>query len=459
MADTEAPGLVRALGVWDVVGITAGTMLGSAIFVAAAFVPREVPHPALVVLLWVAGALVAIAGALSYAELGAMFPSAGGQYEYLKRAFGPLWGFLFGWTSLVAIQSGGIAYLAVAFGDYLGAWIPFFSSKHVIATVPLGPWTWEPNTAQLAGVGSIVLLSLVNYFGAKEGARVQTFLTGVKVLSVVGLIGFGLMAPAKAAPDWTGPLPSGNLVAVMGLALVAILGNFDGWYQATLSAGEIRRPERNLPLGMIGGTVLVGTLYLLVNVVYFRAMPLDAIGASSRIGEEATTALLGPAAGRLLALAVLVSVFGCISSSIIGASRLGLPMADDAPTLRWLARIHPTYRTPTTGILTLAVWSSLLVLSGSYEQLFDYSLFASFIFHAITGLAVFRLRRTHPAEPRPYRVFGFPLVPALFTLAMTGLVLNTLRERPGASLFGIGLVALGVPLFYWRRRSDATPAA
>ncbi len=457
MADTESPGLVRALGVWDVVGITAGTMLGSAIFVAAAYVPRDVPHPTLVLLLWVVGGLIAIAGALSYAELGAMFPAAGGQYEYLKRAFGPLWGFLFGWTSLVAIQSGGIAYLAVAFGDYLGAYIPYFSSKHVLATIALGPWTWEPNTAQLAGVLSIVLLSLVNYFGARQGALVQTFLTGVKVLSVIGLIGFGLLAPAKASPDWSAPLPPGNLLAVMGLALVAILGNFDGWYQATLSAGEIRRPERNLPLGMIGGTVLVGVLYLLVNLVYFRAMPLAAIGTATKIGEEATAALLGPAAGRLLALAVLVSIFGCISSSIIGASRLGLPMAEDAPTLRWLTRIHPTYRTPTTGILTLAVWSSLLVLSGSYEQLFNYSVFASLIFHAITGFAVFRLRRTRPDEPRPYRVFGYPWVPALFTLAMLGLVLNSLRENPGASLLGVGLVVLGVPLFFWRRRSGAQP--
>jgi basic amino acid/polyamine antiporter, APA family len=241
----------------------------------------------------------------------------------------------------------------------------------------------------------------------------------------------------------------------MGLAVVAVLGNFDGWYQATLSAGEIRRPERNLPLGMIGGTVLVGLLYLLVNLVYFRAMPLADVGASTRIGEEATTALLGPTAGRLLAAAVLVSIFGCISSAIIGASRLGLPMSQDAPVLGWLARIHPRYRTPTAGIVTLGVWSMLLVLSGSYEQLFQYSLFSSFIFHAITGLALFSLRRTQPDTPRPYRVAGYPWVPALFLVAMTALVLNTLRERPVQSLIGVGMVALGVPVFLWRRRTFA----
>ena len=344
--EPPSPGLVRALGLWDVTAITAGTILGSAIFLAAAFVPRAVPHPTLALLLWVAGGLIAIAGALTYAELGAMFPEPGGQYQYLKQAFGPLWGFLFGWTSLLAIQAGANAFLGVAFGEYLGAFVPFFSSTHTIASIPVGPWTWTPNTAQLAGVSAIALLSTVNYFGTRQGARVQGALTAIKLLSVAGLIGFGLLAPARVAPDWTAPLPAGNLLPAMGLAIVVILGNFEGWFQATLSAGEIKRPERNLPLGMIGGTTLMGVVYLLVNLVYFRAMPLAEIGASARIGEEATTALLGPTAGRLLAAAVLVSVFGCLSSAIIGASRLGLPMSEDAPAFRWMARIHPRYQTP-----------------------------------------------------------------------------------------------------------------
>ena len=450
-----SPGLVRTLGLWDVTAITAGTILGSAIFVAAAFVPREVPHPTLALLLWVAGGLIAIAGTLTYAELGTMFPEAGGQYAYIRQAFGPLWGFLFGWTSLLAIQAGGNAYLGVAFGEYLGAFIPFFSSTHTIASIPVGPWTWQPNTAQLAGMSAIAVLSIVNYFGTRQGARVQGALTAIKLLSVAGLIVFGLLAPAKVSPDWTAPLPAGNLLAAMGLAIAAVLGNFDGWYQATLSAGEIERPERNLPLGMIGGTALVGVVYLLMNLVYFRAMPLSEIGVSPRIGEEATTALLGPTAGRMLAGAVLVSVFGCLSSAIIGASRLGLPMSEDAPAFRWMSRIHPLYQTPSAGIVTLGVWSMLLVLTGSYEQLFEYAVFSSIIFHVITGLALFHLRRQRPSAPRPYRVVGYPWVPALFVGSMTGLVLNTLYERPLQSLLGVGLVALGVPFFRWRRTSGA----
>jgi APA family basic amino acid/polyamine antiporter len=448
-------GLVRTLGLWDVTTITAGTILGSAIFVAAAFVPRALPHPTLALLAWMMGGLIAIAGALTYAELGAMFPEAGGQYQYIRQAFGSLWGFLFGWTSLLAIQAGANAYLGVAFGTYLGTFIPFFSSTRVIASVPLGPWTWEPNTVQLAGVSAIALLSTVNYFGTRQGARVQGTLTAIKLLSVGGLIGFGLLAPARVEPEWAAPLPAGNLVAAMGLAVAAVLGNFDGWYQATLCAGEIKRPERNLPLGMVGGTMLMGVVYLLVNLVYFRALPMTAIGESVRIGEEATTALLGPAAGQLLAAAVLLSVFGCLSSAFIAASRLGLPLSEGAPAFRWMARVHPRYQTPTAGIATLGAWSALLVLTGSYEQLFGYSLFASLIFHAITGLALFRLRKTQPHVTRPYRVIGYPWVPAVFVVAMTGLVLNTVYERPLQSLLGVGLVALGVPFFRWRQGPSA----
>jgi APA family basic amino acid/polyamine antiporter len=339
----------------------------------------------------------------------------------------------------------------MAFGEYLGAFIPFFSTTNTIASLSLGSWTMQLNTVQLAAVMAIAFLSAVNYFGTREGAAVQGALTAIKLLSVGGLIVFGLLAPAKASPDWTAPLPPVNLIAAMGLALVSVLGNFDGWYQATLCAGEIKNPSRNLPLGMIGGTVLIGVVYLLMNLVYFRALPLEEFGASTRIGEAATTALLGPTAGRLLAGAVLISVFGCLSSAIIGASRLGLPMAEDAPACRWMARIHPRYHTPTASIVALCIWSMLLVLSGSYEQLFEYSLFASFIFHVITGLALFQLRRQRPDTPRPYRVAGYPWVPALFVLVMMGLVLNTLYERPAQSLLGVGLVALGVPLFRWRR--------
>ncbi|MEO8452838.1 MAG: amino acid permease [Gemmatimonadota bacterium] len=452
IAPEKERGLARELGAWDVAAITAGTILGSALFIAAAFVPRAVPQPTVVLVLWVVGGLLSIAGALTYAELGTMFPEAGGQYHYLKQAFGPLWGFLFGWTALLVSQSGSVAFLGVAFGEYLGAFAPFFSTKHLLASVSIGGWTWAPNTVQAAGVAAIAALTAVNYFGVRQGARVQNLLTLIKVLSVVGLIVAGLTVRAKVSPDWTAPLPTVNLVATMGLGLLAVLGVYDGWYQATMSGGEVRRPERNLPLGMIGGTVLIAVLYLLANLVYLRALPIADLATSPRIGENAATALLGPGAGRLMAAAVLISTLGCLSSTILPASRLGLPMAQDGLFFRQLARIHPKYRTPGASIVVLGVWSSLLTLSGTYEQLFNYSIFSIFLFHTATGIAVFALRRSQPNTPRPYRVWGYPWVPAIFALSSLGLVVNTLAERPMESVLGVGLVALGVPVYFWMRR-------
>ena len=298
-----------------------------------------------------------------------MFPEPGGQYNYLKQAFGPLWGFLFGWTSLLAIQAGPVAYLGVAFGDYLGAFVPFFSSKRAIASIPSGRGRGSRTPRSSPGCPRSPLLSTVNYFGTKQGAAVQGFLTAIKILLVAGLIGFGLRAPANVS--WIGPrrCRRGTCWRRWG---------WQWWRSSATSTGGTRRrspPVRSSaraesPARHDRRHRLVGLLYLLVNLVYFRAMPLAQIGASARIGEEATTALLGPTAGRLLAAGVLVSIFGCLSSSIIGASRLGLPMSQDAPAFRWLARIHPRYRTPTAGIVTLGLWSMLLVLSGSYEQLF-----------------------------------------------------------------------------------------
>ena len=288
----------------------------------------------------------------------------GGQYQYLKQAFGPLWGFLFGWTSFLAIQAGANAYLGVAFGEYLGAFIPFFSSTHTIASIPVGPWTWEPNTAQLAGVSAIAVLSTVNYFGTKQGARVQGGLTAIKLLSVAGLIGFGLLAPANVSPDWTAPLPAGNLLTAMGLARGGPR-QLDGWYQATLSAGEIKRPERNLPLGMIGGTALIGVVYARELGVP-PAMPLSEIGASAGSAKRPRPrcSVQRPA--------------GCwrrrFSSRCSAASRRRSSArrgsASRLRTRRHLDISIHLYKTPTAGIVTLGVWSMLLVLSGATSNCF-----------------------------------------------------------------------------------------
>jgi APA family basic amino acid/polyamine antiporter len=456
---TSRPDLVRGLGAWDGALLTIGSVLGTGIFITTGDIARTLPHTGLILLVWLAGGLLTLAGALTYSELGGMFPRAGGQYHFLKEAYGPLWGFLFGWTAFFVIMTGGIATIAVGFGEYLGAFLPFFSTSHTIFALPIGGWAWTVNGGQLAGALAIALLSAVNYVGLKEGAGVQNVITVVKIASLLGLAGFGLLAPSPVSPQLVAPLPSGSILSMFGVGMIAVLWSFDGWYAVTGVAGEMRKPERNLPLGLIGGTAAVTLLYLLMNVVYVRALPVEAMGQTGRIGEAAATALFGPVGARLITVAVLISSFGCISATILYAARIYLPMAQEGVFFPALARVHPRYLTPSACIVAQGIWSVVLTFSGSYEQLYTYVMFAVVLFHAATGAAVFVLRRTRPEAPRPYRVWGHPWVPLLFILSSIVLVANTLLEKPIESLIGLALVLLGLPAYaFWRSRS-ASPAA
>ncbi len=446
-ASDGSSGLVRGLGAWDTALITIGTMLGSSIFIGTALVPRALPHASLVLAAWIVGGVLTIAGSLTYAELGAMFPRAGGQYHFLKEAFGPFSGFMFGWASFLVAQSAGNAFVAVAFGEYLGAFLPWVSTEHVIVHLPIGPWNWDLNAVQLVGAIAIVVLTAINYLGLKEGAGIQNALTVVKAVLVVLLCGAGLAAPAGTSIDWLAPLPTGGLAAGIGVALIGVFGAYDGWYQATFVAGEIRDPARNIPRGLVGGVIVMTLLYSLINWTYLRALPLATLGASPRIGESAVAALLGAAGGRWMALAVIVVLFGCLSSGILTASRIYLPMAQDGVFFRSLDRIHPTRKVPTASLIAQGIWSVILTLVGSYEQLLGYVVFVLFVFHAATGIALFRLRRTRPDAPRPYRVFGYPWVPLLFVLTSLAFVVNALVTSPRDSLIGVGIVALGIPAY------------
>jgi basic amino acid/polyamine antiporter, APA family len=452
---TAPPSLVRGLGPWDGTLITIGSILGSAIFIAAADVARAVPHAGLLLVLWVLGGLLTMAGALSYAELSAMFPRAGGQYHFLKEAYGPFWGFLFGWASFTNIMSGGLAALAAGFGEYLGSFIPFFSTKHVLFALPLGPWHWAPNGGQAAGALALAFLTVLNYFGVKQGAVFQNALTLLKVGSIVVLVLAGAVAAARARPDLLAPLPPGGLFAALGVGMIAVFWSYDGWYGVTNVAGEMRDPGRNLPRSLLAGTLAVMVLYLAMNAVYLRALPVAEMGTTPRIGEGAANILLGPTAARLVSAAVVVSIFGCLSATILWAARIYLPMAEDRVFFRSLARIHPRYHTPTTSIVAQGAWAIALTFSGTYEQLFTYVIFAVFLFHAMTGAAVFVLRRARPDAPRPYRVWGYPVVPAVFTLTALAFVANTLMEKPRESGLGLLLLALGIPAYLWWRRKES----
>jgi APA family basic amino acid/polyamine antiporter len=455
-APAEAPQLVRRLGAWDGALITIGSVLGTGIFITTGDMARVLPSPALILLAWVLGGLVTLSGALTLAELGAMFPRAGGQYQYLKEAYGPLWGFLFGWTCFVVIMTGGIATLAVGFGEYLGSFLPFFSTRNVLFTAPIGPATWAVNGGQVAGALAIVFLTAVNYFGLREGTFVQNAVTVVKIGSIVALALVGLLVPARVAdPFASAPLASSGLLGAFGVAMIAVIWSYDGWYGFAFLAGEVKRPERNVPLGLISGTIAITVLYLLMNLVYIRALPVEAMGQTGRIGEAAAAVLFGPTAARLVSLAVVISTFGCISATVLYAARAYLPMAQDGLFFRRLSRIHPHHRTPAACLLAQGAWAAALTFTGTYEQLYTYVVFALFLFHALTGAAVMVLRRTRPDVPRPYRTWGYPVVPVVFVLAALALLANTLVERPMESLLGLGLMALGVPAYLWWRRTAA----
>ena len=452
-------GLRRALGPLDGALITIGAVLGTAIFLTPADIARALPHPGLILFVWIAGGLLTLAGALTYAEMGAMFPRAGGMYHFLKEAYGPLAGFLFGWGSFFVIMSGGIAALAAGFGEYLGAFFPFFSTKNVLFSIPLPAGRWNLTGGGVAGVLAIAFLTAVNFAGVRQGAWIQNAVTIVKLGALAALAGVGLFVKAPAHPDFAAPLPAAVL-APFGVAMISVLWAYDGWYCFALSAGEARDPGRTIPRGLIAGTVALIVIYGVINLVYLRALPIPELARSPRAGEAAALALFGPGAAKLASAAILVSIFGCLSANILTCSRIYQPMARDGLFFQALARIHPRTHVPSASLTAQAAWASVLVVSGTFEQLYTYVVFVEVLFFAATGAAVYVLRRRMPEAPRPYRVWGYPWVPALFVASSVLLTANTLLERPTESLLGLALLALGLPAYArWRARSRALERA
>ena len=450
-----APTLVRSLGAVDGALITIGASVGSGIFLTTGDIARLCPQPSLILGLWAAGGLFALAGALAYAELGAMFPRAGGQYQFLKEAYGPLWGFLFGWTSFLVIMTGGVAAIAVGFGEYLGAFVPSLGSGVELLSLKLPGVRWTVTGPQLTAAVSVLALTGVNWLGVREGALVQNIATGLKFGALVVLVGIGLAAPAPVAPAWGAPLPPGSFVAALGLGLVAVLWTYDGWYVLTFSAGEMRRPERTLPRGLVLGVAAVAMLYLAINWVYLRTLDVPTLARTSRVGEGAAAALLGPGAARAVTLVILLSMFGCLAANVLCCARIYLPMAEDGLFFRRLARIHPGHRTPSASLLAQGVLAAAIALSGTYAELYTTVVFAGVLFHAATAAAVFVLRRTRPDAERPFRAWGYPWTTGAFVVVCLVVASVTLAQAPVRSVLGLGLIAAGLPAYaFWSRTRD-----
>ncbi len=448
-----APALERRLSTLDGVLLTVGGVVGTGIFFTTADMARALPEAPSILLAWLAAGLLTLAGALTYAELGTMFPQAGGLYCFLREAYGPLPAFLYGWTAFTVIMSGGIAAIAAGFGDYLGSFVPWCSAAHELWRVPLGEMVWSVSGAQVTGAVAIVLLTALNAVGVEAGTRVQNGLTLVKAAAIVAfaVVGFGVAAPPAVAA-MEAPVATMGWWSAFGVCMVAALWAYDGWYGLTFAAGELRDPARSLPRALVLGTLVVIVLYLLVNLAYCRALSPAQMAATTRVGETAAVALFGTAGAQWVAAAVLVATFGCLSATILYSARIYLPMAHEGLFFRALGNVHPRWRTPRNSLVAQSAWAVALVLSGRFDQLTTYVVFAGVLFHIAAGAAVFVLRRRRPEMPRPYRVQGYPVVPLLFLVATVALLFNTLSERPGEAAAGLLCVATGLPAYwFWRR--------
>jgi basic amino acid/polyamine antiporter, APA family len=445
-------GLIREIGLSSAVLFVMGSVIGSGIFLTTGLMAAALPSPALLLLAWLAGGLVALTGGLTYAELGAMFPRSGGIYVYLREAFGPLLAYLYGWAALLIFFSGGIAAVAVGFADYVSYFVPALSTSRVLlsAATPIGLWT--VSAAQIVAVVCIAALAWINYVGVRTGNRANVAITIAKVAGLAALPIMALLF-SHTSPAWTPVVPPVERpLAAFGVAMIAVLWANDAWYCVTWIAGEMKNPQRDLPRALFLGITLLTVVYLAVNVAYLYALPMDDLRGVGRVGEKAATALVGSRGAAFVALTVIVSTLGCDLAAILAGARLLFAMARDGVFLPVAARVHPVYRTPHIAIVALASWSAILALSGSYEQLFTYVIFASSLLHTIGAFGVFRLRRLRPDHPRPYRVWAYPVVPIVFILASGAVVLNTLMERPKESIAGLGFLALGLPFYFLSRR-------
>jgi len=460
MQEKKTQGLIRQLGLFDSTMIMVGIVIGSGIFLTTGIMARSIPSPALILLAWIVGGLLTLAGALTFAELGAAMPDAGGQYVYLREAYGPLAGFLFGWILFLVYMTGGIAALAVAFAEYFGYFFPSLSIQKEFFSTAVSvfnhSFTYSVSMGQLVGLAAIALLTLFNFFGVKFGKWVQNILTLVKIGTLLAIVALGFsIGKGRAISFVLNPsgMDFGQLVIGFGVALVAVSWAFDGWNNINFVAGEIKKPQRNLPLALFLGTLTVTILYVLTNYIYLYALPIEEMTGVVRIAERATSALFGGATAGVISAAVMVSAFGSLNGTILAGPRVYYAMARDKLFFRKVSEVHPRFRTPGFALLIQAVWASVLTLSGSFEQLFTFAMFIAIIFWITAAAAVFTLRKKYPELSRPYKTWGYPIVPVVFIIASFGILINTLIEKPVESLAGLGFTALGIPVyFYWRRK-------
>jgi basic amino acid/polyamine antiporter, APA family len=433
--------LARTLRQGDLVLVVIGTVIGSGIWLVPGTVLRNTAvDPGVALLVWLAGGICSLLGALTFAELGALYPDAGGTYTYVREAFGRFPAFLLGWALFLAINTGSTATLAVAFATYAG---------ELVSLGPVG--------RKVLPVLMILAVSAVNIRGVRHAATVQNWSTAVKVAAILAIAVSGIALGAGGTPAmdraFSTPLSPG-LLSGAGVALLGVLWAYEGWINVTNSAGEALDPQRTFARGIIIGTAALVALYLLANIGYLAALGPDGVAGSQRVAADTVRELFGPVPAKFVSAAVLVSVFSAANGLALTGPRMYFAMARDGVFFRALGDVHPRFGTPAVAIAVGGAWAALLTLWGSFEQLLTYVVFASWLFAALAAASVFVLRRRHPDVPRPFRVPGYPLTPAVFILAALAIVANTLVARPVQAFAGVGIVLLGTPAYlFWRRRA------
>ena len=499
---------MQSLGLFSATALVVGSMVGSGIFIVDADIARGTNSPALLLAAWVVTAALTMIGALSYGELAAMMPRAGGQYVYLRESLGPLWGFLYGWTLFLVIQTGTIAAVAVAFGKFLGVFFRAVSTSHwlwhithvpalAVGPMVLGNMEIGVNTANLTGIVVVIFLAVLNIFGVKLGSLVQNVFTTAKALSLTALIllaftvgrnavavaanfganwgefwrnaGWGSLHPVQVGVG--GPMVLVNLAVILAVVQVGSLFSADAWNNITFTAGEVKNPKRNIPLSLILGTGFVLSVYFLVSLGYLLVLPMhgDLAGATvlargiqhateDRVATAVLEQIFHSGGAYLMAGAILISTFGCANGMSLAGARVYYAMSQDGLFFKSVGKLHPRYKTPVAGLLVQAAWAIVLCVSGSYGQLLDYIIFAVLVFYILTIVGLFVLRFKQPDAARPYKAWGYPLLPALY-IAMAGWIcIVLLRYKPQYTWPGLVLVLLGIPVFFlWSRRSSDIP--
>ncbi len=458
--EKQSASFVKGLGLTSATTLVMGSMIGSGIFIVSSDVARQVKSPGLLILCWFIGAALTIIAALSYGELAAAMPHAGGQYVYLREAFGRLWGFLYGWTLFVVIQTGTIAAVAVAFAKYAGVFLPSISAGNYL----LGSGKAGLTTQQLLAIAVVLLLTIVNTRGIRTGALVQNVFTFAKVASILGLVGLGFLLgrnPQAIAANftdfWRNASWSWATVALVGSAMDGPLFSSDAWNNVTFTAGEVRDPKRNLPLSLGIGVGAVSILYIACNFIYLSVLTLPQIQTApeDRVATAVVSVMFGPMATKLMAIAIMISTFGCCNGMIMSGARVYFTMARDDLFFRRAGTLDAVHRTPVFALAIQCVWTILLTLSGQYNDLLDYVIFAVLLFYILTIGGLFRLRRTRPDLDRPYRAVGYPVLPALYMLVAGVIEVLLLINKPAFTVRGLILVLLGVPVYFlWRKKED-----